>query len=81
MVVMTGTKTGGDAHYAMVAADGSYSFANVAPGSYKLVAVPESELEVQGNNVLGYEDQMESVQVGAQDKVIKDLKHRPSTDR
>jgi len=43
--------------------------------------VPENDLVVQGNTVLGYEDLMESVTVGAQEKVIKDLKRATPADR
>ena len=59
--------------------DGTYSFDHVAPGSYRLVAVPENEMQMRGNQVIGYEDQMESVTVGPKDKVTKDLKRREPT--
>jgi hypothetical protein len=57
-------------------AGGTYTFANLPPGSYKLVAVEESDPPTQGNNVLGYENLMETVEVGVDEKVTKDLKRR-----
>ena len=38
-------------------------------------------MSLQGNRVLGYEDQMESVTVGTKDKVTKDLKRRTPTSQ
>ncbi len=61
------------------AGDGSYSFDHIAPGSYRLVAVPENEMEISGNQVIDYEDQMETVTVGPNDKITKDLKRRDPT--
>jgi hypothetical protein len=58
------------------AGNGTYSFDHVAPGTYRLVAVPENEMEMSGNQVIGYEDQMETVTVRPKDKVTKDLKRR-----
>jgi protocatechuate 3,4-dioxygenase beta subunit len=54
-------------------ADGSYSFDHLAPGDYHIVAVPESDMAMEGT----YEDQMESVKVRPKEKVTKDLKLRP----
>jgi len=68
-----------DEKIAGTGADGTYSFDHVAPGSYRLVAVPENEMEISGSQVIGYEDQMESVTVGAKDKITKDLKRREPT--
>jgi hypothetical protein len=48
--------------------------AGLAPGSYKLVAIPGDDLSVQGNEALGFEDRMESVELHAGDKVTRDLK-------
>jgi len=70
---------GGGGEYSGTKPDGSYSFDHVAPGDYQIVAVPENELSLQGNRVIGYEDQMENVTVGAKDKVTKDLKRREPT--
>jgi len=75
VMVPADEETGGDTPYATVGADGKYTIANVPPGNYKLVAMPEKDMEqVRGYNILGYEDVMESVKVGAQEQVIKDLK-------
>jgi hypothetical protein len=76
VMVPADEETGGDAKYADVGADGKYTIANVPPGNYKLVAVPEKDMRLQGNNLLGFEDVMESITVGAQEKVIKDLVRR-----
>jgi allophanate hydrolase subunit 2 len=78
VVVLTAddAETGSFLRTAHAVADGKYAFANLPPGSYKLVAVQESELSIQGNNVLGFEDLMESVAVGAGEKVTKDLQRR-----
>jgi protocatechuate 3,4-dioxygenase beta subunit len=81
VMVPADEETGGDAQEATVGADGKYTVANVPPGNYKLVAVPEKDMRLQGNNVLGFEDAMESVTVGAQEKVIKDLKRATPADR
>jgi hypothetical protein len=40
--------------YAETAADGTYSIDHMAPGSYRIVAVPQNEMEVRGNQVPGY---------------------------
>jgi hypothetical protein len=68
-----------NAKYSGTKPDGSYSFDHVAPGDYQIVAVPENEMSLQGNRVIGFEDQMESVTVGPKDKVTKDLKRREPT--
>lgn len=62
--------------YAGVGADGTYTFDHLAPGEYQIVAIPESDMAMQGNKVIGYEDQMESVKVGPKEKATKDLKQR-----
>jgi hypothetical protein len=65
----------------MVGTDGSYTLLNVPPGNYKILAVPEDDLVIQGNNVVEYEDQMDTVTVGTQDKVTKDLRRARPADR
>jgi hypothetical protein len=62
--------------YVEPSADGTYSFDHLAPGNYLIVAVPEDDMAIQGNKVLGFDDQMESVKVGPKEKVTKDLKLR-----
>ena len=60
-------------------ADGAYSFLLIAPGTYRIVAVPENELEVRNHQAIGYEDQTETITVEAKDKITKDLKwHEPT---
>jgi hypothetical protein len=61
------------------AGDGTYSIDHLPPGTYRLVAVPENEMDVRGNQVIGYEDQTETVTVGPKDKITKDLKRREPT--
>jgi hypothetical protein len=64
-------------------ADGAYSFPNVPPGSYKLVAVPEddADLVVQGYGLTEYDDVMNSVEIHAADKVPLDLELRTTSDK
>ena len=59
----------GPTKYSGTGADGTYSFDHIAPGDYRIVAAPE------GIRVIDYEDQMETITVGANDKLTKDLKH------
>jgi hypothetical protein len=63
-------------------ADGSYTFTDLAPGVYKIVASQGGfalGVSLLGVSLLGVslddEDEMESVAVGAGEKVTKDLKH------
>jgi hypothetical protein len=53
-----------------VKADGTYEFAGLAPGSYRIVATP------LGEAVESYEDAMEDIEIGAGEKVVKDLKRQ-----
>jgi hypothetical protein len=69
-------ETGFEARNATAGADGTYTIANLPPGSYKLVAVDESDPAILNNDVLGYENLMETVEVGVGEKVTKDLKRR-----
>jgi large repetitive protein len=61
--------------YAKAKQDGAYSFPNVPPGSYKLVAVPEddADLILQEPGLAEYEDAMETVEVGDGEKISRDL--------
>jgi len=61
---------GSRTRFGAVKPDGSYSFEGLAPGSYKLVAMPD----LPPGAPAGYEDVMEPVEIHAGDKVIKDLK-------
>ena len=57
--------------------DGTYSFENVAPGKYRLVAAPEEDLElIRVLGFVGYEDLMERIDVRAGDKAAVDLRLR-----
>jgi hypothetical protein len=74
VVVLTeaGEETGFDTRQATAGPDGTYTINNLPPGSYKLVAVSDAEPD----NLLGYENQMETVEVGTGEKVTKDLQRR-----
>jgi hypothetical protein len=78
VVVLTeaGEETDFEPRRATAGADGTYTFANLPPGTYKLVAVEENDPATQGNDVLGYENLMEIVEVGVGEKATKDLKRR-----
>jgi hypothetical protein len=78
VVVLTeaGPETGFDTRKTTAGADGTYTFANLPPGSYRLVAVEESNPSIRENDVLGYDNLMETVEVQAGSKVTKDLKRR-----
>jgi hypothetical protein len=64
-------------------ADGTYSFPNVPPGSYKLLAVPEddADLVLQRYGLTEYNDVMNSVEINAGDKVPLDLELRTTADK
>ena len=54
-------------------ADGAYTFTNLPPGTYRIVAMQDAG---QGNSVFGYEDLMEAIEVRDGEKVTKDLKRQ-----
>ncbi|MGD1069878.1 MAG: carboxypeptidase-like regulatory domain-containing protein [Bryobacteraceae bacterium] len=83
MVVLTASDEDSDfePRRTSAGADGKYSFENLPPGTFKLVATAESDPATQGNNVLGYEKQMETVTVGIGEKVTKDLRRRMPDDQ
>ena len=64
--------------YATAGPDGTYQFNDLAPGTYKLVAVQDSDsdsvLQFAGLDL--YEDLMETVEIHPGDKVVKELKRR-----
>ena len=69
------------ARYASTQKDGVYSFPNLPPGNYKLVAVSEDDADLIAPRPGGsepdlsdYEDTMESVEIRGVEKVSKDLK-------
>jgi protocatechuate 3,4-dioxygenase beta subunit len=65
---------------AQIAADGTYTITGLPPGKYKLVAAAELQ-GMQSNDVFGYEDQMESIEIMPKEKVTKDLKLRTPSDQ
>ena len=64
--------------YATAGADGSWSIDSLAPGSYRIVAVQESDnfIVMQQDGLDSYEDAMESIDIHPGDKIAKDLKQR-----
>jgi len=61
---------GSSTRFGAVKPDGSYSFEGLAPGSYKLVAMPD----LPPGAPAGYEDVMEPVEIHAGGKITRDLK-------
>jgi len=53
--------------------DGTYSKPSVAPGTYRIVAMPMEEMENPSDDP-EYRDHLETIEVGPKDKVTKDLK-------
>jgi protocatechuate 3,4-dioxygenase beta subunit len=71
------------ARYASTQKDGLYSFPNLPPGNYKLVAVSEDNADLiaprpggREPDLSDYEDTMETVEIRGAEKVSKDLKHQ-----
>jgi Carboxypeptidase regulatory-like domain len=56
--------------------DGSYSFANLPPGKYRVAAFPheDADLVLRPNGLAAFDDLMESVEVASAGKVSRDLK-------
>jgi hypothetical protein len=68
------------ARYATAKRDGVYSFPNLPPGNYKLLAVPEDDADVIAPRIgatepelSDYEDELEKVEVRTGEKVSRDL--------
>jgi hypothetical protein len=59
---------------------GAYGFTSLPPGKYRLAAVDDVDLAMgaRGMNWEDYENFVENLDLQAGDKVIKDLKQRPS---
>lgn len=74
-VVLTAAEpgTGFEARTADVDANGKYVLNSLPPGSYRIVAVAEDEVDFDDNSAIGFEDQMETVDVRDKEKVAKDL--------
>jgi Carboxypeptidase regulatory-like domain len=83
LVVLTeaGPETGFDARMATAGAEGAYTFANLPPGSYKLVAMEERNPAIRENNVIGYDQLTEVVEVETDARVTKNLKRRMPDER
>ena len=85
VVLVRDEETGGfPARYATANKDGAYSFPNLPPGNYKLLAVPEDDADLiapwRGGSepeLSAYEDTLETVEVRTAEKVSKDLKRQP----
>jgi protocatechuate 3,4-dioxygenase beta subunit len=71
-------KAGFAPRYAKAGKDGAYSFWNLPPGNYKLLAVPPNGPALKWESeIMGYQDAMESIEVHEGDKVSTDLKRWP----
>jgi uncharacterized protein (DUF2141 family) len=64
--------------YVTAGADGSYSFAGLAPGSYKIVAVQESDNDAvtQQFGLESYDGLMDEIEIHAGEKVTRDLRRQ-----
>ena len=69
--------TGFDDRKATAGPDGTYTIDHLPPGSYQIVAVWDTEPV----NLIGYENLMETVDVGPGEKVTKDLQVRTPEGR
>jgi hypothetical protein len=67
-----------DLNIVSTGADGTYKFAGVPPGKYKLLVVEDDALSVilRGQGLEDYQDIAESLELHAGDKIAKDLKQR-----
>ena len=63
-----------------VKADGTYEITGLPPGSYRIVAVPSGDRNVEGNSIVGHESEMEDIDVPAGEKGVKDLKRQAPED-
>jgi hypothetical protein len=77
IVFFTGADNSGFAPRQVVAKpDGTYTIAHLPPGSYRVVAIEESDLTLDANAVEEFEDQMETVDVAGGARVTKNLTRR-----
>jgi hypothetical protein len=83
VVLIRDGETGGfPARYATAKRDGAYSFPNLPPGNYKLVAVAEDDADLiaprpgSDPDLSGYEDTMDTVEIHSAESVSKDLKRQ-----
>jgi hypothetical protein len=56
--------------------DGSYKFANLAPGKYRLFVVEDSDREELQNSLEQFDDIAEKIEVHDRETVTKDLKRK-----
>jgi hypothetical protein len=81
VVLVRDEETGGlHARYASAHKDGGYSFPNLPPGNYKLVAVSEDDADLIAPRPGGsepelsdYEDTMQTVEIHGTEKASRDL--------
>ncbi|MES1258119.1 MAG: carboxypeptidase-like regulatory domain-containing protein [Acidobacteriota bacterium] len=73
----------GTRRYATAGQDGTYQFRNLAPGTYKVVAVQDSDTDsvMQMSGLDLYDDLMETVEIQPGDNVTKDLRRRAPGER
>jgi hypothetical protein len=59
-------------------ANGAYSFPNIAPGNYKVIALPREDVDIVRDpfGLAAYDDLMESVEVAPGSKVSMDIERR-----
>jgi protocatechuate 3,4-dioxygenase beta subunit len=84
VVLVRHEETGGfPARYATANKDGAYSFPNLSPGNYRLLAVPEDDADLIAPRPGGsepelsdYEDTLETVEIHATERLSKDLKRQ-----
>jgi hypothetical protein len=79
VALITDDWDGGPAfRYTPARPDGTYVIGTVPPGKYRIAAVDEADrtMLMRGGGVEDYLDQMESIDVRANDKLTKDLKRR-----
>jgi hypothetical protein len=67
--------------FAKAKTDGAYSFVNLPPGNYKMLAVPEDDADLILQESTEFEDVMDKVEIHDGDKVSLDLKRRTTTDQ
>jgi hypothetical protein len=83
VVMMSDRSVGGSPLFAVSAGDGTYKFAAVPPGKYKLIAA-DNEIVMQfqlGKDPEEYADIAESIEVHAGDVVTRALKKQVSGGR
>jgi hypothetical protein len=74
-LILDGENPGFATRYAKAKQDGAYSFQNLPPGNYKLVAVPENDADLilEESALAEYADAMVTAEVGDGEKISLDL--------